>query len=240
MPYLCTMCGRYSNSKVRKQEEHHYDATGEAGEETTSSYNIAPTQAASVITLEEPKKIQRFKWGLIPSRTPSHEKGAPIINARIETLTEKPSFAPLIEQRRCIVLTDGYYEWKRTGKTIIPYRIHFPGNGLFACAGLWDEWRDATGKFIKTFTIITLPAHPKFAHIHDRMPAILPAGNEKLWLKGSRPAPDLLETFRQYAGNEMQAYTVSEAVNKPNVDGPELWKPKSFNEPKVQGDLFSQ
>lgn len=230
------MCGRYSQSKIKKELEKDLGAV--ADEPIDPSYNIAPTQYAPVVTQKAPARINRFRWGLVPSWADTPAVGAKMINARLESIEEKPAYAPLLENQRCIIPSDGYYEWKRMGKTIIPYRISLPDNGLFCFAGLYDEWKGKDGQPMHTFTVITLPAAPGLAHIHERMPAILPLGKEKLWLSGQISPKALLQLLQPFPVEALRAYTVTDAVNSAQNNGADLWQEKLYNQPGKQSDLF--
>ncbi|WP_083919488.1 SOS response-associated peptidase [Pontibacter roseus] len=138
------------------------------------------------------------------------------INARAETLAEKPSFRSLLNSKRCLVPADGFFEWQVTGQGKVPYRILLKNEELFTFAGLWDEWADkGTGEVLHTFTIITTEANDVVRPIHDRMPVILSPEAEELWLDEHEPQEDLLALLRPYKGEEMKAYPVSPLVNSP-------------------------
>ena len=190
-------------------------------------YNIAPTQYAPVITNEAPKQLSMYKWGLIPSWAKDESVGNKMINARADGVADKPSYRSAFKRRRCIVPASGFYEWQKgAGKSKTPMYIHLKDDDLFAMAGLWEVWHDASGSEIRTFTIITTDANEFMAPIHDRMPVILHKSDYDLWLDpGEVPAAKLQPLLRGYEASKMTAYEVSKAVNTPSIDDPQLIQP---------------
>jgi putative SOS response-associated peptidase YedK len=181
------MCGRYTFITPAPEVEQRFDAQFTAASPTT--YNAAPSQRLPVITNAVPHQIQLLSWGLVPSwsRDPTGHgpaSGPKPINARAETLAEKPSFRQLLDRRRCLVLADSFYEWQATPAGKVPHRILLRDEQPFAFAGLWDEWLDrSTGELRPTFTIITTEPNALMAKIHNRMPVILPnRAAEQAWL----------------------------------------------------------
>ncbi|WP_181309020.1 SOS response-associated peptidase [Rufibacter sp. XAAS-G3-1] len=231
------MCGRYSlipkkNKAVAGQKGSVAEVLAKCREKTR--YNAAPSQLLPVITNREPGKVQHFSWGLLPSWSKEKEHGLRPINARTETILEKPSFRTLIGSKRCLVPADSFYEWKRVGKTKTPYRILLKDESMFAFAGLWDEWVDkVTGEVLHTFTVITTEPNELMAGIHNRMPVILHPEEEEIWLSGTGDVKLLSELLKPYPAGEMKAYPVSTLVNSPKNDGPEILKPMA-----QQGGLF--
>jgi putative SOS response-associated peptidase YedK len=187
-------------------------------------YNIAPTQPILAIPNDESSTAVFFLWGLIPMWAKDPSIGNKLINARAETLAEKPSFRGSLKYKRCLVLADGFYEWKAgAGKTKTPYFIHMNDRRPFAFAGLWDTWTGPDGSPVKTCTIITTDPNDLMALIHNRMPAILHPRDYARWLDPSPQAPDaLLPLLKPYPDEEMSAFPVSTMVNKPENDIPEL------------------
>ena len=200
-------------------------------------YNIAPTQDVPVIpnTINEiesdtnTKKLEFFKWGLIPSWAKDAKIGSKMINARAETLSEKPSFRNAYKRRRCLILADGYYEWVPIPgeKTKQPVYIRLKSKETFAFAGLWEQWKpEWTDKPFLSCTIITCSPNPMLEEIHHRMPVILPQENYEEWLApGEQPKENLQHLLTAYPGEEMEAYPVSKFVNKPINDSPECIEP---------------
>jgi len=216
-----TMCGRFSLTKTEAEIEARFGAKFYSND-LIKRYNVAPSQLTLVLTNNNPTEFQFFKWGLIPSWAKDPNIGNRMINARFETLTEKPSFKNLINRKRCLVITDGFYEWRNVGGKKMPVRITLKDEMLFAMAGLWDEWRDpVSGNTTKSFTVITVPANELITPIHDRMPAILLPASEKKWL-GLDPMDDMLTPYLE---EEMKLYPVSDKLNSPSNDSPDLINP---------------
>jgi putative SOS response-associated peptidase YedK len=215
------MCGRFSLTKTEAEIEARFGAKFYSND-LIKRYNVAPSQLALVLTNNNPNELQFFKWGLIPSWAKDPAIGNRMINARAETLTEKPSFKSLINRKRCLVISDGFYEWRNVGGKKKPVRITLKDEMLFAMAGLWDEWHDPTsGNTINSFTIITVPANRIIAPIHDRMPAIIAPNREKKWLG----LDSLDDTLTTYPEEEMHLYPVSDKLNSPLNDSPDLINP---------------
>lgn len=184
-------------------------------------YNIAPSQQVPIITNTSPEKVVMARWGLIPSWSTTIDIGQKMINARSETLTEKPSFSNLLKTKRCLVPADGFYEWKTTGTSKQPYHIHLADKSIFAFAGLWDVWKDrTTGQEIVSFSIITTEPNDLLRPIHDRMGVILPYESERLWLD----KPDL-SLLVPYMSTPTEAVKVSKLCNYPSNDVPECVLP---------------
>jgi len=189
--------------------------------ELIHNYNIAPTQQAYVISNQAPGTLQLFQWGLIPSWSKDPKMGGKLINARAETVMDKPSFRTSIRQRRCLVLADSFYEWKKEGKEKTPFRI-FPRNGeLLVMGGIWDTWK-GEGKVIHSFSIITTGPNQEMIPIHDRMPLVLPGREaQKMWLEERDPAAvaGMLHTPGDWI---LDMYPVSDRVNSVRNNGAEL------------------
>jgi putative SOS response-associated peptidase YedK len=222
------MCGRFSLTKEEAEIEKRFQAKFYT-KDLVKRYNVAPSQLSLVMTDAQPEKLQLFKWGLIPSWAKDKSIGYKMINARSETVFEKPSFKKLIQQRRCLVIADGFYEWQPLdGKKKQPFRIGLKSWDLFAFAGLWDEWSDKeTGEIVPTFTILTTAANSLVAPIHDRMPVMLEPKEEKLWLTKGLSTEEILGLLSPFPESEMVVYPVSEQVNSPANDNPELIEPVS-------------
>jgi len=192
-----------------------------------SRYNIAPTQEVLAITNHrgEPK-AEMVRWGLIPYWAKDIKIGNKMINARAETLTEKPAFKRPFAKCRCLILADGYYEWRRLpgGKT--PMRVLLKSREPFAFAGLWDYWKPRNGEGIVSCSIITTEPNSMMAPIHNRMPVILKHEAEEFWLDRTVEDTDLLsDLLAPYPSDEMEAYEVSRLVNSPDNDVPECVVP---------------
>ena len=164
-----------------------------------------------------------MRWGLIPHWAKDPKIGARMINARAETVAEKPAFRDVLRRRRCLVVADGFYEWQRVGASKRPMRIVMRSGEPFAFAGLWSVWRDPDGNRIPSCAIITTSANDQLKPIHDRMPVILPRDVEEFWLDRSMDDPDALSSvLTPYDDDTMEAYEVSTLVNPAANDGPEV------------------
>ena len=219
------MCGRYSliADISELQERFDFDSSGLTH---APRYNVAPTQMALTVTNGSGRRGSYMRWGLIPPWAKSPSVGSRMINARAETLTERPSFRTAFQRRRCLVLADGFYEWERKGSSRRPMRIVMASGEPFAFAGLWDAWRDPKGEVVRSCTIITTSANESLSPIHDRMPVILPRELESLWLDHDIQDPAALAgILSPYITDEMAAYEVSSLVNSPANDGPEVVVP---------------
>ena len=190
-------------------------------------YNIAPTQDVITITNDGESNVAQFmRWGLVPSWAKDISIGSRMINARAETLSERPSFRVAFRRRRCLVAADSFYEWKRQGRNRTPMRISLESGELFAFAGLWESWKSAEGRRLLSCTIITTDANETVAPIHDRMPVILTRDAEAAWLDpGIRDAGALSELLMPYPSDLMNAYEVSDVVNSAANDVPECIVP---------------
>lgn len=216
------MCGRFSIIVEEEILKKRFDVTIPEQESLFPRFNAAPSQKLPVITNQNQKEIQNFRWGLIPFWAKDIKIGNKLINARAETLAEKPSFKNAFKNRRCLVLADGFYEWKRIGKTKIPMRITLKNEKPFAMAGLWENWKSPSGEFVKSFTVITTEPNDLMSEIHNRMPVILPQEIEKVWLDNSLSQKELSTFLKPFEADEMKAFQVSTAVNSPTNDNPSV------------------
>ena len=213
------MCGRFA-SVIEWADAMKKFAITDHDKELRPNYNVAPTQRAAVILDAEPKRASAVQWGLIPSWSKVGTMQFSMINARAETLAEKPAYRNLVKRHRCIVLADGFYEWKKTGKEKQPYLLTYK-EGLFGMAGLWDEWHSPDGKeTIRTFTIITTGPNNLMQPIHDRMPVMLTPAQSKSWLVTGDT--DLLKPF---PADLMTATRISTLVNNVKNNNPDVLKP---------------
>ncbi len=213
------MCGRFSFSYSQRIIEELFDIEVDAAE-FKPRYNCAPTQNLAVISNENPKKLSFYKWGLIPFWAKDISIGNKMINAKAETILEKPSFKTSFKSRRCLVLADSFYEWKQD-KDKVPYRILMKNEEPFAMAGIWDKWKDAEGKEIHSFSIITTEANELMKDLHHRMPVILSRADEKKWLE-STDIDLLTSLLRPFDPEQMEAYSISRMVNSPANDKAEI------------------
>lgn len=189
------------------------------------SYNIAPTQVSPILIYQAKRVVRPMRWGLIPNWARDKAIGARMINARAETLLEKPSFRSLVHRRRCVVIADGYYEWQTTETGRQPYFIHHPAGNLLPMAGLWDTWKDPAGDIIDSYTVITTEPRADLAHIHNRMPVILPEISLDAWLNYPDYPFQRVQSQLKPAPFALEAYPVSTLVNSPRNNSPECLTP---------------
>lgn len=214
------MCGRFSLTANEAELNLRFELEGGVAP-YVPRYNGAPTQMLAVITGENPHKLSFFRWGLIPPWAKDISIGNKMINARAETITEKPSFRTPLFSKRCLVPADGFYEWQQdAGKQ--PYRIFVKNNPIFSMAGLWERWESPEGVVIESFNIITTEANNFMKSIHSRMPVILKPEDEKTWL-ASKDSAEIFSMLKPYASEEMDAFPVSKLVNSPKNEGREVW-----------------
>jgi putative SOS response-associated peptidase YedK len=216
------MCGRYSFAPDLKIVNEHYNITVKDNK-IDSNYNCAPTQLLPVISNEEPGIMSLFRWGLIPFWAKDKSIGNKLINARAETIAEKPSFRTSFKRRRCLIPADAFYEWRKDENTKkkIPYRIFLKDQPLFSMAGIWDEWKSPESESVNSFSIITTSPNELMVEIHNRMPVILPKDLEKIWLERNDQKL-LLEMLQPYPAKLMDAYRISDLVNSPRNNSEEI------------------
>lgn len=231
------MCGRFAFFAPREAIAALFElATVPAIE---PRYNIAPTQYAPVVRAsEETRELVMLRWGLVPHWAKDVSIGNRMVNARSETLATKPAFRDAFHRRRCLVPANGFYEWAPGENGRQPHFIGLPSGEPFAMAGLWESWRDPESEErIQTFTIVTTPANPQIAELHDRMPALVDPGDFGIWLDpATDPSQltDLLTPFR----DRLDTTPVSRAVNDPRNEGPAILERAHENRPARQEDLF--
>ena len=224
------MCGRFTLS----QSESVIAEAFELSEVPTLEprYNIAPTQLVPTVVHpkvsaqspgeSEQRQFLSLRWGLIPSWAKDPAIGARLINARSETVTEKPSFRAAFRQRRCLVLADGFYEWQRQERKKQPFYFRLQDGQPFAFAGLWERWKAPNGEAMESCTILTTEANELLRPIHDRMPVILDPKDYELWLDPEVQKPEpLQQLLRPYRSEAMTTYPVSTQVNNPTNNSPE-------------------
>lgn len=190
-------------------------------------FNVAPTQPVAVLADANERKAEWMRWGLIPSWAKDASIGSRLINARSETLIEKPSFRSAFAKSRCLVLADGFYEWQKGGAVggrSQPYYFKRADGKPFAFAGLWEFWRSPEGEPIRSCTIITTEANGLVKPVHERMPVMLSGEPLWAWLE-DQPQAYLLSLLRPYPAEEMAAFPVSAMVNRPELDTPDLILP---------------
>lgn len=209
------MCGRFTLHHSVEQVAKRF-AVQETLFEFPARYNIAPMQPLAVVTRnaygDDKRVLEGYRWGLVPSWAKDDAIGAKMINARGETLLEKPSFRNALKSRRCLIPADGFYEWKTVGKTKTPHYIRFRDDRIYAFAGLWEEWNGPGDAPLRTATIITGDPNPLLATLHHRMAVILRPGDEEIWLDPRVSATDALELLRTFPDDEMEAFAVNRKV----------------------------
>ena len=219
------MCGRYSLTASLQELAQRFDFDGEP-EGFVPRYNVAPTQQVLTVIGGDARKAGFMRWGLIPSWSKDGPSSRPLINARAETVAEKPSFRGPLKNRRCLVPTDGFYEWQKVGDTKRPMRITMRSGEPFAFAGLWSMWTDPEGNRIPSCTIITTAANDVLKPIHHRMPVILAEEAEDLWLDTALDDSDALtQLLEPYPDDALEAYEVSKLVNSASNDVAEVTTP---------------
>lgn len=219
------MCGRYLITSTLEAIRKVFDVLESPN--LQARYNVAPTQQVPAVRRgEEGRELVQFRWGLVPFWAKDLSIGAKMINARSETVAEKPAFRAAFKQRRCLLPADGFYEWQRVESG--PKQPHFIGvkqEGPFAFAGLWERWTDPEGARIESCTIITTTANPALEPIHHRMPVILAPRDYEAWLAPEAAADALLPLLKPYPEGEVRSFPVSRRVNNVRNDDPACIQP---------------
>lgn len=233
------MCGRYRLSRRKQLIEEYFEAAP-WHDDWSPRFNVAPTQPVPVIRQhpeERIRQISRMRWGLVPHWATDPSIATATINAKSETAATKPAFRDPLKLRRCLIPADGFYEWKRTVTSKQPYCFEVCEGELFAFAGLWDGWRDSTGQWVKTCSILTTIPNAVTATVHDRMPVILDRGSYDLWLDpGMQDVAALSELLKPYDARLMRCYPVGNRVNYVGNDDEECSRPIDVVE--AQSNLF--
>jgi putative SOS response-associated peptidase YedK len=235
------MCGRYSITTPAEAMRRLFRLRG-ATPNIRARYNVAPRQDAPVVRVEDgERRLVQLRWGLVPYWAKDALIGDKLINARADTLAERPSFRAAFRARRCLVPADGFYEWRREGKRNQPYRVELLDRAPFAFAGLWESWRGTDGEKLETFAIVTTEAAPAIAAIHHRMPVILPEDAHEAWLSAASSLATLAALLKPLDG-PIHAYAVGDRVNAARNDDEGLLDPAPpatlEAEPKAQGRLL--
>jgi putative SOS response-associated peptidase YedK len=217
------MCGRFTQGQSQLDVETRFDVQGSLFA-ITPQFNISPTQAIAVITAQGPRMqhlLEPMQWGLVPSWAKDTSIAAKMINARSETVLEKPSFRTAISRRRCLVIADGFYEWDKVGGTKVPRHFHLKNRHLFAMAGLWEEWESPDGSALRSCTVLTTESNSLIAPYHERMPVILAPEKERAWLDVARVRPaDLTPLYTPFPSSQMGATVLNKPV--PTVTAEDL------------------
>lgn len=222
------MCGRFAQKSPSKKIKKQFKV--EEVPSLVERYNVAPTQSVlAVREASDGREAAFLKWGLVPSWAKDPGIGNRLINARSETVTEKPSFRVAFARRRVLVPADGFFEWSRRGDRKRPFYFHMRDGEPFAIAGLWERWEGEGGP-LETCTLLTTEANELLAHYHDRMPVIVRPEDYEVWLDADISQPErLTPLLRPYPHEEMSAYAVSALVNSPSNDTPRCVEPVSGN-----------
>jgi putative SOS response-associated peptidase YedK len=216
------MCGRYALTSPPEIITERFKLLWSPN--VSAHYNIAPSQVIPVVRLTvQGRELAFLKWGLIPSWTKDPAIGARLINARAETIADKPAFRNAYRRHHCLVPADSFYEWKTIGKRKQPYCIGMADHTLFGMAGLWEHWLNPAGERVETVTIITTNANELVGQVHDRMPLIIQPGDYGAWLDASNPKGD--ELLKPFPSGLMRYYPVSTRVNKVSNDDAECLEP---------------
>jgi putative SOS response-associated peptidase YedK len=214
------MCGRFALLAPGPAIAQQFGV--EVTHEIAPRYNIAPTQPVAAVRLDQKggRELTYFQWGLIPSWAKDPKIGSRMINARSETVAEKPSFRAAFKRRHCLLPASGFYEWQKLNGRKQPVYIHAADDSIFGLAGLWEMWHDPDGGVIETCTILTTSPNEMMESIHNRMPVIIEAEDYSMWLDPGDNPQQTLHLLRPYPSQEMEAYAVSTAVNNPRNEGP--------------------
>jgi putative SOS response-associated peptidase YedK len=242
------MCGRYTLVRIADLSGLFPWITDDLPD-APPRYNIAPTQPVLAVASDAPDKYDFFFWGLVPPWAKDPSVGNKMINARGETLADRPAFRKAYQRRRCLIPADGFYEWKKLDKDAAgakgkakakqPMYVRMRSREPFAFAGLWETWRSPEGKDLRSCTIITTHPNQLMAQMHDRMPVILPREQYRQWLDDrDRPPEELSKLLVPYSSEEMEATPVSTLVNSPKNDLPDCIAPPDEEPPEEPKTLF--
>jgi putative SOS response-associated peptidase YedK len=222
------VCGRYRLSRRKQLIEEHFDAP-DWQDDWSPRYNVAPTQPVPVIRQnpKEPvRELSLMRWGLIPAWSKDPSSAARMINARSETAHTLPAFREAMKLRRCLVPADGFYEWQRRGSAKQPFCFEVGDGGLFAFAGLWDRWKDPSGQWVKSCSILTTTPNAVTSAVHDRMPVIIDPDAYDLWLDpGMTDVHVVSELLKPYDPRLMRCYPISTRINHVANDDAECCQP---------------
>ncbi len=219
------MCGRFVRDSSIPEIAREFNAD-EPSFEMKPSYNVAPAQDIVIVLNDGKNRIIRCRWGFIPSWARDDSMGHKMINARAETVADKPGFRSAFKKNRCLVVADGFYEWRKEGKIKMPFYIRLKSGRPFGFAGLYSVWHSPEGKDVCTSTIITTDPNELIASIHNRMPVIVPKEERETWLDPAIDDKDkLLRLLGPYDPTQMEAYDVSPKVNSPAYNSPENIRP---------------
>jgi len=219
------MCGRFARINTANEIKEIFNLD-QIEIELGPSYNIAPTQDVAVIIENGSSTLTAMRWGLIPFWAKDIAIGSKLINARSDTINEKPSFKYSFQKRRCLIVASGFYEWQKRGANKFPYFVHLKDNKPFCFAGIYDNWKSLEGEKITSCSIITTEALDNLKNIHPRMPVILSEDNFSLWFKNSN-VNTLKQLLVPYQEHDFDLYEVSQDVNSPKNNYPDLIEPST-------------
>ena len=217
------MCGRFSLAVSKERINKQFNLS--IDKDLDQSYNVAPSHEAYVISNDAPKSLQKMVWGLVPYWSKDANLNTNLINARSEGIASRPSFRIPVRKRRCLVLADGFYEWRKEGRSRIPYRIVHNTNKIMAMAGIWDVWKTPEGTDLITFAILTTKPNTEMKTVHDRMPVILPTEElQQDWLSELKLGQtlDMLQTLGE---GQLDVFPVSQKVNSVAYNSADLYQP---------------
>ena len=218
------MCGRYSLTTPEDHLVEVFDVPPLTFD-YRARYNIAPTQDVPVVASDKRgTRLGLLRWGFVPAWADDPSIGSRMINARAESLLDKPAFKQAAVSRRCLVPADGFYEWAAEDGHKVPYWIHSPDREPMGFAGVWECWHHRGTEPVFSMAIITVDANDQIQHLHDRMPAIIPTADRPAWLDAETPIADALSLLKPYE-SALEAYPVSTLVNRPANDVPECIEP---------------
>lgn len=214
------MCGRFTLATPAQQVAEHFGLDDVP--ELSPRYNIAPTQPIAVVrrSADRPTPLLELRrWGLVPAWAKDAAIGSRMINARLETVAEKPAFRTAFRRRRCLVPADGFYEWKPHPKRRKPHYIHLEGHQVFGLAGLFERWKSPEGQVVESCTVLTTAANARLHALHDRMPILLDPAHYEAWLDPEQTDPDsILPLLRSQLSDRLRFHPVDFRVNNPRND----------------------
>jgi putative SOS response-associated peptidase YedK len=233
------MCGRYASARSVDDIAGAFGITHDDVDSDlpAADWNVAPTKTVPAVLVRDGRPaLTGLRWGLVPSWAASPSDGATpiqptLFNARIETVTDMPAFRDAVRRRRCLLPADGWYEWARLpdGRRV-PHFLTTPGDGLVALAGLWETWRDAEGRELRSTTILTGAAPPDLAHVHDRAPVVVEATQWRSWLDPSSTELEVRSMLRPTRAGLIRVWPVSDRVGDVRANGPDLATPIELDE----------
>ena len=211
------MCGRYAIGNIDFKNRYSVSNYSSVEKDLTVRFNVAPGQEnPTIVKVEKDTELRLMRWGLVPSWAKDEKIGYKMINARAETVDEKPSYKRLLKSQRCLIPATGFYEWLKAKKQ--PYYIHLKDQDIFSFAGLYDKWKNPSGNELDTYTIITTNANKALKPIHDRMPVILKPEDEQIWLSNEGDPDFLKNLLEPFPSEKIEAYPVNTSVNNPRND----------------------